>query len=253
MTDKKLTMLMSLLFSGALPHKKNEYGKTFLETSPIRNKLCTKISDSTDLWIQKQWNDKNLRESWFMLKDDEVLITLWKRFKLLGPTEEIFEFHNILSSIAVIWTYKNYLQTFFQDYVATVSKYFSYDLGKIKSSCQKYLDSEVLSLFCDKVHESLNDFQIQDIMDRLMVGELELVKSFCHNTPIRSKLCTRIIESSDEWAINFWKNRNFIEIWILYEGSDELLRSVFKRMGSINQPIGDPISIANRCVFISLV
>ena len=252
MTDKKLTMFMSLLFSGALPHEKNVYGKTFLETSPIRNKLCTQISDSTDIWIQKQWNDKDLRESWFMLKDDEVLITIWKRLKLCC-IKEIFNSDNILSSIAVIWKYKNYLQIFFQDYVATVSKYFSYDLGKIKSSCQKYLDSEVLSLFCDKVHESLNDFQIQDIMDRLMLGELELVKSFCHNTPIRSKLCTRIIESSDEWAINFWKNRKFIEIWILYEGSDELLRSVLKRMGSFNQPIGDPISIANRFVFISLV
>ena len=253
MTDKKLTMLMSLLFSGALPHEKNEDGKTFLETSPIRNKLCTQISDSQDRWILKQWNDKILRESWIMLKDDEILITIWKRLKLIGPIEEAFDFDNILSSIAVIWTNKNYLPSFFQDYVATVSKYFNYDLGQIKSSCQLYLDSEVLSLFCDKVHESLNDFQIQDIMDRLMVGELELVKSFCHNTPIRSKLCTRIIESSDEWAINFWKKRNFIDIWIHYEGSDELLRSVLKRMGSINQSIGDPISIANRFVFISFV
>ena len=238
-------MIMSMIWSGALPHEKNEDGKTFLETSPIRNMLCTKISDSTDDWIVKQWMDKTIRNSWIMMGDDEVLQSFWKRLEILSSFHTICS-NDILSSIRVVWPNRNKIQSFFQNYLGMISKCFEYNFEKIKFECKKYLEPHEVILFCEKVHESLNDFHIQDITNKLMEGDLELGKTFFQNSPIRNKLCTRIVETSDEWALKLWKSRQFLEIWIPYEGSDEVLKSVFKRMVSFNQKIDDPFCIANR-------
>ena len=240
-------MIMSMIWSGALPHEKNKEGKTFLETSPIRNMLCTKISDSSDDWILKQWKNETLRQSWILLGDDEVLQSFWKRLEILSSFESICS-NDILSSIGDVWPIRSKIHLFFRSYLGMISKCYDYDFDKIKLECEKHLNPESVILFCEKVHESLNDFQIQDIMDNLMKGELALGKSFFQNSPIRNKLCTRILESSDEWALKFWKSNQFLEIWIPYEGSDEVLKSVFKRMVSLNQKIDDPFCIANRYV-----
>ena len=129
---------MSLIWSGALPHEKNADGKTFLETSPIRNMLCTKISDSTDDWIVKQWMDKTIRNSWIMMGDDEVLQTFWKRLEILSSFHTICS-NDILSSIRVVWPNRNKIQSFFQNYLGMISKCFEYDSCYCHDSCRSPL------------------------------------------------------------------------------------------------------------------
>ena len=46
--DSKLTMIMGFIYRGAKPHEQNHLGQTFLETSPIKNKLCSKILEISD-------------------------------------------------------------------------------------------------------------------------------------------------------------------------------------------------------------
>ena len=56
--------------------------QTFLQTSPIATKLILYIRASQDSWAKELWNEKSI-ESWIHLGDDDVLVSVLKRFKVL--------------------------------------------------------------------------------------------------------------------------------------------------------------------------
>ena len=61
--------------------------QTFLQTSPIATKLIVHIRASQDSWAREFWNEKSI-ESWIHLGDDDVLVSIFKRFNVLFRSED---------------------------------------------------------------------------------------------------------------------------------------------------------------------
>ena len=78
LSEAQLMSIMDALRLGVQPNI--GVGKqTFLQTSPIATKLIVHIRASQDSWAKELWNEKSI-ESWIHLSDDDVLVSILKRF-----------------------------------------------------------------------------------------------------------------------------------------------------------------------------
>ena len=86
LSEAQLLSIMDALRLGVQPDV--GVGKqTFLQTSPIATKLIVHIRASQDSWAREFWNEKSI-ESWIHLGDDDVLVSIFKRFNVLFRSED---------------------------------------------------------------------------------------------------------------------------------------------------------------------
>ena len=110
LSEAQLLSIMDALRLGVQPDI--GVGKqTFLQTSPIATKLILYIRASQDSWAKELWNEKSI-ESWIHLGDDDVLVSIFKRFKVLfrSPTvDHKKDEFDPLQLARCLWTKKSQL------------------------------------------------------------------------------------------------------------------------------------------------
>ena len=152
--DTKLTLIMGFLFRGARPHEENDLGQTFLETSPIKERLCSKISEASDEWIIEQLKNEDMMESWICLQDDIILQTIFRR---LGAAKKLsYDLDPILIGNK-IWMHRQKIPLSYQEFLALVAKFYNFDDDRVKESCKERLDPGIALPF----YRDLKDFTLK--------------------------------------------------------------------------------------------
>ena len=128
----------------------------------------------------------------------------------------------------IMWEKRFVLQDSFKDYLAMILREYSFNFDEIKNACETYMDKNIITSFLEQLHMALNESQISKLMDELLRSTEN--HSFFQQPFMQNKLCTKIIESSDEWAKDLWKNSKGIEHWIDQDGADQVLETIFKRL-----------------------
>ena len=128
----------------------------------------------------------------------------------------------------IMWEKRFVMQDSFKDYLAMIMREYSFNFDDIKNACETHMDKNIITSFLEQLHMTFNESQISKLMDELLRSTEN--HSYFEQPFMQNKLCTKIIESSDEWAKALWKNSKGIEHWINQDGADQVLETIFKRL-----------------------
>ena len=143
LSDKQMELLMiALQQEDVRPDDKNSDGKTFLDLSPIFQKLLQQIQTSTDEWAIEVFllfiTNPKVFESWIELGDDSLLEAVLDR--LSQSLLAIKKFEPIRCwPIRLIWKKKSKLPRSFEALLFLIAKYHDYVEPKLKYLCKKNL------------------------------------------------------------------------------------------------------------------
>ena len=171
LSDKQMELLMiALQQEDVRPDDKNSDGKTFLDLSPIFQKLLQQIQTSTDEWAIEVFllfiTNPKVFESWIELGDDSLLEAVLDRLSqsllaIKKHVRNLFKFRNLYSIVTVkyflqkqnlqkfepircwpirlIWKKKSKLPRSFEALLFLIAKYHDYVESKLKYLCKKNL------------------------------------------------------------------------------------------------------------------
>ena len=147
-----------------------------------------------------------------------------------------FSEKDVLQIAMLMWSKRFTLPESFKDYLAIILKEYGFNFDEIKNACLEHMDKNTIPSFLETLHMTLNEFQVATITDKLLTGTGNC--SLFQQPIMRSRLCTKISESSDDWAKALWTNTEAIEEWIDTDGSDLILEAIFRRLQLIDSVQG---------------
>ena len=157
-TDQKVYMIFDMLEKGALPLLKNKADNTFLEMSldgaqRIRGHIQYNLDS---LWFKHLMSNRKVLESFIELKDDDMIKTIFKRFRTLSDTDQ---FHP-MTLFNNIWEHRNVMENSWNELIIWEAKHHDCYLDQIKKCCHDSLASTrsviVLNNLLKKVEKSFD-------------------------------------------------------------------------------------------------
>ena len=136
-----------MLSRGAPVWFKNKYGKTFLETSSIKDKLCDKIQEISNELALVFWKDLMFIKSLIFMEEDQLLEAFIKRWTRLGR-----DLPDPIQGLGNhIWNHKSRFPLSCKEFDKLCANYFNCDDNVIKESCKRNLDPEVALPFYESL------------------------------------------------------------------------------------------------------
>ena len=143
LNDDQMTSIMDIIKTGKInPSAKDAKGYTFLELSPIVDKLSRRIYIANDSWIKNLWRVKKMK-NWIKLRNDRLLLDIFKRMSILMSSSsfQTSEIRDPLRLARPMWREKTNFPEAFKEFLALTAKYHDNDKSKLKRMCKKYLSS----------------------------------------------------------------------------------------------------------------
>ena len=144
LNDDQMTSIMDILQEeGIRPDATDLYGYTFLELSPVEERLSIKIYAAPDPWTSVLWTKMHALEKWIALKNDRLLMDIFKRMSIymssnaFQNSETIEPFH----LARAMWRDRANLPEAFNEFIYLTAKYHENDEGKLKRLSKEHLSS----------------------------------------------------------------------------------------------------------------
>ena len=143
LNDDQMTSIMDIIKEGKInPSAKDANGHTFLELSPIEDKLSRRIYIANDFWIKDLWRVWKMKK-WIELRNDRLLLDIFKRVSILLSSSSFqnSEIRDPLLLARPMWREKTNFPEAFKEFTALTAKYHDNDKSKLKRMCKKDLSS----------------------------------------------------------------------------------------------------------------
>ena len=148
LNDDQMTTIMDIIKTGQInPSAKDANGHTFLELSPIVDKLSRRIYIANDSWIKNLWRVWKMKK-WIKLRNDRLLLDIFKRMSILMSSSSFqnSEIRDPLRLARAMWREKTNFPEAFEEFTSLTAMYHDNDKSKLKRMCKKYLSSGTLDI-----------------------------------------------------------------------------------------------------------
>ena len=144
LSELQMDLVMNFLAKGAEPNHENIDGKTFLDLSPIKARLCQRIETAPDDWCSSIFevlgHKPEFLEEWINLGSDKILSELFKRLTAYSKSSGI-RLENVepISFARSMWREKPKLPESFNAFLIWTANYHHKDYKKVKMICNENL------------------------------------------------------------------------------------------------------------------
>ena len=144
LSELQMELVMNFLGKGMQPNHKNMDGKTFLDLSPIKIRLCQRIETASDDWCSSIFkvlgNKPEFLEGWINLGSDKILSGLFKRLTTYSNTFGLtLENVEPISFARSMWREKSKLPKSFHAFLIWTANYYHNDYKIVKMVCNEHL------------------------------------------------------------------------------------------------------------------
>ena len=144
LSELQMDLVMNFLAKGAEPNHKNFDGKTFLDLSPIKARLCQRIETASDDWCFRIFevlgNNPEFLAGWINLGSDKILSELFKRLTGYSKSSGL-RLENVepISFARSMWREKSKLPKSFNAFMIWIANYHHNDYRIVKMVCNEHL------------------------------------------------------------------------------------------------------------------
>ena len=149
LNDDQMTSIMDILQEeGIRPEAKDRNGYTFLELSPVEERLSIKIYAAPDAWTSVLWTRMHALEKWIALKNDRLLMDIFRRMSIYMSSNSFQNSETIepFCLARAVWRDRANLPEAFNEFIYLTAKYHENDEGKLKRLSKEHLSSGSLDI-----------------------------------------------------------------------------------------------------------
>lgn len=149
LNDDQMTSIMDILQEEKIrPDTTDRNGYTFLELSPVEERLSIKIYAAPDAWTSVLWTKMHALEKWIALKNDRLLMDIFRRMSIHMSSNSFQNSETIEPFLLAraMWRDRANLPEAFIEFTYLTAKYHENDEGKLKRLSKEHLSSGSLDI-----------------------------------------------------------------------------------------------------------